>query len=300
MTTTDELFDRVCALRARDLVDTDRALSALDALAAPDRARDLAARFWIPLRGRVLARMDQSDVKLGAWMPDDVRAAARDEMGKPLPLPRRAVEDAVGSEKVRDAVRTMLQESLTNFVQKAGSALNDRADKSSGGGALRGVLGFGAKAAGKMLGGIGEEIQHQLQDRVRDFVDGAVASVQSRIVERLTSDDTAKTLGKRRQKLYDAVVDAPEREAARRVRKADWARIDADSPKVLAHNLARPEVRDFVRAELAQLTTDLGDQTVGDVLDALGLRDHARAVFAQVGALLDATPEAPEASQPST
>lgn len=298
MSTPDELFDRVCALRARDLVDADRALDALDVVAHTERAGRLAARFAIPLRERVLTRMAGSDVTLGAWLPDDVRAAARAEAAKPLPLPRRAVEDAVGSEKVRDAVRTMLQESLTNFVQKAGSALNERGG--GGGGALRGVLGFGAKAAGKVLGGIGEEIQHQLQDRVRDFVDGAVASVQARIVERLTSDDTAKALGARRQKVFDTVAATPEREAARRLRKADWPRIDAEGPRVLAHNVARPEVRAFVRDELTQLAADLGDETVGDVLDAFGLREHAREVFRQVGALLDATGAPAEASQPST
>jgi hypothetical protein len=47
-------------------------------------------------------------------------------------------------------------------------------------------------------------------------------------------------------------------------------------PSVVAHNLARAEVRAALREELAAAVAELTQQTVGELLDELGLRALAR------------------------
>ncbi len=288
----DASFDALCAHAVRDFVDPDAALDALDAVALPARVRYWNERLWIPLRTRVLTRMGTSSATVGDALPDAMRARMLARAGGPAPLPRKVVDELIGSDKVREAVRATLFETLSSFVQKAASTLTEKGGAAAPSGGLRGALGFGAKMAGSMLGGLGEGIQTQLQDRVKDFVDGAVATAQQRLSERLRSDETAKALGKRRAKFVDGVFRSAESDAAKRAATAPWKDIDEDTPEVLAHNLARPDVRAALRDEVGAIRDALGDDTVGDVLDAMGLRDHLRARWVTLGtpiakALLD-------------
>jgi hypothetical protein len=171
-------------------------------------------------------------------------------------------------------VRSMLNEALTNFVQKASATLTD--NKSAGSGGLRGAIGWGARAAGSVLGGIGEEVQQRLQDRVRDHVDGAVANVQARISERLKSDETARAIGKRKIATFEKFLKKTEAEVTKNASKFPWDEIDADAPRLVQHNLARAELREAIRAEFTSVLTELAQDTLGSVLDDLGLREAVR------------------------
>ncbi len=271
----DLAFDHACARPVADFVDLEQVLPTLDALTEPARAARWQARLVVPMRARLLERASKSAVTLGAWLPADITEALRGRLGQPRPIPRAWIDELVGSERVREAVRAMLSESLTSFVQKASSALSD--NKAAGSGGLRGALGWGAKAAGAVIGGIGEEVQQRLQDRVRDYVDVAVGTVQSRIAERLRSEETAKAIGRRRLKVFEKALATTEAEATKNAAKAPWAELDADGPRVVAHNLARAEVREAIRAEAEAALKELSGDTLGAVLDDLGLKDAARA-----------------------
>jgi hypothetical protein len=148
---------------------------------------------------------------------------------------------------------------------------------------IRDALGWGARAAaaaGKgLLGGIGGEIQKQLQDRVRDVVDGSMAMVQARIADRLASDETARTLGAARRRAFLGLLEMTEADAAKSVRRTPFDKLDSLVPKVIAHNLARAEVREVVRDEIRAVVAELARQTVGELLDEAGLRDAARAAL---------------------
>ena len=159
----------------------------------------------------------------------------------------------------------MMQETLSSFIAKAFSV-------TPGGRGLRGAIGFGAKAAGGLFGGIGEGIQRHLEDRVRDFVDAGVAMMQKSVAQRLTSDDTARLLGKRRRAAFLELLGQPESQLARFVKKTPWEALDAMVPALVAHNLARAEVRQALREEVAAAVAELSTQTVGELLDELGLR----------------------------
>ena len=118
---------------------------------------------------------------------------------------------------------------------------------------------------------------------MRDFVDGGVTMLQERVAQRLTSEDTARMLGKRRRAIFRDVLAQPESEVARFVRKTPWEALEAMVPALVAHNLARAEVRAALRAELEAVVGELSTQTLGELLDELGLREQAARSGARAG-----------------
>jgi hypothetical protein len=276
----DAAFDFVCTRPLSDLMDPEKILPALDEALKPERVKDFQTRVGRPVRERLLERADKSALTMRAWLPKDVADRLDEQLGHPAKVPQTIIDDVVASEKVRDAVRAMLSEALTNFVAKATGG-----DTAAGQG-IRGALGF-AKAAGKgLLGGLGEEIQKRMQERVKDFVDASVASVQRRIAERLSSDETAKALGKRRQEAFRKFLDTPEPKAAKAIRGSDPDAIDREVPHVVAHNLAREEVRTALREELTLVVAELSKESIGVHLERAGIQEHARAAVRAHGVAL--------------
>jgi len=264
----DAAFAFACQRRVAEFVDVDRLLAAVDVAAEPSRVARLIARFGAPARARVLDRLRASSLPLGVWLPDPVRDALAALLAKPAPIPRALVDKVVADEHVRDSARAMLQEALSSFIHKAFAV-------TPGGRGLRGMIGLGARAAGGLFGGIGEEIQRQLEERVRDFVDGGVQLLQQRVAQKLTSEDTARLLGKRRRAAFLELGKQPESQLARFTRRVPWDVLEAMVPAVIAHNLARAEVRTALREEVAAVVGELSAQTIGELLDDLGLRAAA-------------------------
>lgn len=263
----DAAFAFACTRRVSDFVEVDKLIALVDAAAEPSRVARLVARFAAPGRVRVLDRLRASSLALGVWLPDPVRDALAALLGQPAPIPRALVDKVVADEHVRDQARAMLQEALQSFIHKAFSV-------TPGGRGLRGVIGLGARAAGGLFGGIGEEIQRQLEERVRDFVDGGVGMMQKSVAQRLTSQDTARLLGKRRRAMFLELLAQPESQLERFVKKTPWDALEAMIPAVIAHNLGRAELRAAMRDEVAAVVAELSTQTIGELLDELGLRAH--------------------------
>ena len=261
----DATFAFACERRVADVVDVDRLLAAIDAAASEPRLARWVSRLWAPARARLLERAGKSELLLGVWLPEPVRDALADLLGRPAPLPRPLIDKLVADEHVRDSARAMLQEALSQFIAKAFAV-------APGGRGLRGVLGLGARAAGGLFGGLGEELQRQLEERVRDFVDGGVTLMMERGKQKVTSDETARLFGQRRRALFLELLRQPESQAARLVARLPWAELDAMLPSVVRHNLGRAELRVAVREELSAVVAELSAQTVGELLDELGLR----------------------------
>ena len=286
----DAAFAFTCTRRVSEFVDVDKLLAAVDVAAEPSRVAKLVARFAAPARARVLDRLRGSSLLLGVWLPDPVRDALAALLAMPAPIPRALVDKVVADEHVRDQARAMLAEALQSFIHKAFSV-------TPGGRGLRGMIGLGARAAGGLFGGIGEEIQRQLEERVRDFVDGGVGMMQKSVAQRLTSDDTARLLGKRRRAIFLDLLTQPESQIPRFLKKTPWDALEAMIPAIVTHNLARAELRAALREEVAAVVAELSTQTIGELLDELGLRAHvAEAVRAHGLPLARAFVASPEFS----
>jgi hypothetical protein len=262
----DLSFDHLCARPLSELVDADRILAGLDEGARSEGIPRFQMRVLAPLRERLLARAEKSAIKLGEWLPKPAAEALAAAIGAPIPMPAKLIDELVASEDVRDEVREMLQESLSTFIRKGFGAPAG----------IRDALGRGARAFGGLFGGLGDEVQRQMQERVRDFVDGSVTSLQERIARKLKSEAAAKSFGKRRKKAFEKALEKSEAEAVEATRILPHAALDALFPVVLRHNLARAELRLVLREEIALVLSELGRSTLGETLDDFGLRATAR------------------------
>ena len=270
----DKAFEFLCERRVGEIVDTDRVLAMVDAVGTLERVTRFTARFVVPARTRLLALAGKSELLLAEWLPPASRDVLANFLGQPMPIPRKLVDEAVASERVRDSVRALLQESLSSVISRGFQATP------GGGKGLRGVIGFGARAAGAagrgIFGGLGDELQRQVEERVRDFVDGGVGMVQTRIAQKLSSEETARELGVHLRHGFLDLLKKTEAMAAKFLGHAPHELIDALVPVIVTHNLARKEVRDALRTEVDATLAQLSKQTIGELLDELGLRELAR------------------------
>jgi hypothetical protein len=252
----DAIYEHARTMRVSEFVDADLVMSLIDRVAEPSRLAKVMARF-APGRARVIAWLGKSERLLETWLPEKVRTTLADFLGRPMKLPKPVIDELVLSERVRDAVRTAIQESVSSITQRAFRA-------APGGKRLQGVLGLAA-GAGRLLGGIGD-----------DLVDGGVALAQSRLAQRLATEETAVAMGVRSRAVFLELMSRKDSELGRVLAAAPWELIEGLVPLLVEHNLARPEVRELVRGEIAAALADLSTQTIGELLDELGLGDLLR------------------------
>lgn len=265
-----ELVDRawvfVCARRVSDFVDLPGIMAGVDATVTPDRVGRFVARFVAPARDRLLARFRGSQLRLGVWLPDATRDALAQLLREPVVIPKQVIDEFVASDEVRDQVREVLQEAISGILAKA----------------MKSPLGLGAR----LLGGMGDKIAAQLEERIVQFLDIGVGIAQRRLAVRLASPETARALGKRRRRGFLALLKRKEGESADWIARVPHALLDAMTPAIVTHNVTRPEVRDLLQTEIAAVLDELANQTIGELLDDFGLRDLARADFRQRGFVL--------------
>jgi hypothetical protein len=257
----DGAFDFLCERRVHELIDVDRVMKAIDALAVPP----LLTRVLAPARTRILQRLAASDRLLGVWLPEPVKDALAQMLRTPVRIPKKWIDQAVTDERVREQVRQTMQEALAGAVQKGFSV-------TPGGRGIKGVLGLAGAAGRGLFGGIGEEIQRQIEERLKDLVDSGVSLLQHRVAQKLASDETAQQLGRRRKRAFLELLKTPESEAARSVERVPHEVIDAMVPAIVAHNLGRDEFRQALREEIAAALEELSKQPIGELLDELGVR----------------------------
>jgi hypothetical protein len=240
-----------------------------DLVAEGPRPAGLVARLLAPARARALARLKGSAVLLGAWLPEPVRDALAVLLAQPVVIPRAVIEQVMADEHVGETTRSIMHDTLTGFINKAFAV-------TPGGRGLRGVIGLGARAAGGLLGGLGDELKRQLEERTGDFVDAGMHLIQHRIVQKLASEETARLLGQRRRAAFLELLKKPESEAGKLAERVPWAALEAMLPAIVVHNLQRAEVRAAIAEELTALVAELSTATVGEWLEQLGVRDLVR------------------------
>lgn len=79
----------------------------------------------LPLRARLIVRGEASTLPLSAALPPEALAQLDAALDKPLPLPKRAVDELVASPQMRESVRTMLTETLSGFASKLGGSTKE-------------------------------------------------------------------------------------------------------------------------------------------------------------------------------
>jgi hypothetical protein len=274
----DDVFDFACERRLDEVIDVDAVIAAVDLALTRERVDRFGARFVLPAIRRAIDRAAESDLPLARLLPQPVIDTLKGWLGRPVHVPKWVIDEIVTSEAVRDEVREMLEEAVAQAIK----------DGLAGGGLAAGMLGLGAKAAGAAASRIfgSAELQRGVEGRMRDMLGRGVALAQRRIAKRLASRDTAKALGKRRKRLFLRLLERPEREVARVADGVPWQDVLSLAGPIVAHNLAREEVRAALRVEIHVVLRELSTQTIGRLLDDHGLREWARGLVRARGAPL--------------
>lgn len=223
-----------------------------------------------PAVDRFLARAEAADERLGAAVPEKVAAEVEAYLSKPVKLKRELVQRVVSANEMRGALSTVIQEALGRFLK------SDTKEQGKGGSSLFSLAARGAGAlrdAGKgLLGGLGDEIERQIQKRTKDAMDSSMSFVQEKLVDYIMSEDNAKTMGKARAQAF-------RRSLKQKVADAKHLPIEmmlSHIPALLRHNIARPEIQATIRQELLELLKLEGKKSLKQLLEEAGLLAQTR------------------------
>jgi hypothetical protein len=220
---------------------------------------------------RFLARAEATDERVGVAVPEAVAVEIEAYLSNPVKLKRELVQRVVDAKEMRGALSTVIQESLGRFLKADTTA--------QGKGGSGGLFGLAARSAGalrdvgkSMLGGIGDEIEKQIQKRSREAMDSSMSFVQEKLVDYLMSEESSKTMGKVRAQGF-------RRSLRQKVADAKLLPLDmilSHVPALLRHNLARPEIQETIRKELQEVLAFEGKKPLKQILEESGLFEKTR------------------------
>lgn len=270
-------IDELLAAPLAEVVDaTELSAAILELLGGAGRSLALHAE---PVVAAETARAAQSGETLEAWVPDEVRACAVERLGRPWDLPAGWTDGIVEPAFVRAILADALADLLEEFVGSLPLA-----------GAAGSLIGSITRRAGRMDG---RKVPFAAQ--ARDFGRAQADRLRDRILERLMAPENARELRATIDRGAAAVLGLP---TARALGLLDDPGVPVASGwvrDVLAHNVARPEVREAVRAQIAAvIEREIAEaKTIAGLLEASGgtaTIAAARAALARRIASVAATP----------
>lgn len=268
------LLDAVLAAPARDFIDPTRIVPAFVAglragveHAAPER-----------LAGLIAARQRRATARPGPVadrLPPELVRVLQTLVRRPFTPGRELVRAAVDHAGMRALLRTVLQTTILDFATRLRSAMPDTA-WIPGAGIRSKILGVAKGVASA----VGAEVERQLEDRVRSFVDGALGRALDMIVERASDPRFAADMATWRGDAVRSLLALPESVYLAERRKLDPELLVAD-----LHAAARALARwDRLPAEAAAVLQDLTDElqttTVGELLAGTGFIEAWRGPLA--------------------
>ncbi len=217
------------------------------------------------------------------WLTPEAIAELRSLAARPVKLNRAFLEGLVKQDAVRHMLRGIVEETLDRFVTmlKPGG---------SGGGIVgamgRGAFGLAGSLGKGVLGGISGQIESQLRGAIGGFLDGSMSFLLDRLVALASSPDTAARLGRMNLTGLEEALKMKTGKVADAVHQAPLDDLLGTLPEVLAHNIARPEIRDGLVDEVRAWLDVEGARTVRQLLDEAGATQAWRARIVAVGAPL--------------
>jgi len=271
-------FDFAVAQPVGRYVDPARVLAHLDAALAPEHLRHWLSTHARPALERERERARERGDTVAEWLPATALDAVRQLAATPLQPSRAWLEGFVRQDAVQHLLRSIVQETLERFL----AALKGAGDAApTGVGGLVGAMGrsaFGvANSLSKgILGGLGAQVEQQLRQSASTFINGSMSVMLDRVVALMLAPESQQrgarlasaTLEQALRLKTSTVLDGTERLP----QDALWAA----AGDILAHNLARPEVRTAVLDELERALRIEGERSVADLLEDAGTLAMAR------------------------
>ncbi|MCB9701327.1 MAG: hypothetical protein H6711_05510 [Myxococcales bacterium] len=187
-------------------------------------------------------------------------------------------------------MRTVLQRTLYDFGKKMWSTLPDTS-KIPGSG-FRSRLMDMAKGVASV---VGSEVERQLDDRVKTFVDGALASAIDIVIDRIADPAHADEMAAWRADMVPAIINQPQVRFVDELDKVKDADVAADAVTLLRAIAAWEDLEGALSRALAALLEVIGPRSLAEVAEGSGLveawrplvRDrvafHARRVITSEG-----------------
>jgi len=244
-------FDFALAQPVSTYILPERVLTYLDHGLDEPWLAQWTERHLRPFLDRERARAKERGDRVRDSMTAELQAELRALAAKPVELDPRLIERIVRQGSVRHMLRSVIQETLDRFVDTIRPG-------GKGGGILgsvgRSAFGFASRASKGILGAISSQLEAQLKAAVTGFVQSSMNLMLDRVVDIIRSPEMRRQMSRSGVALYDELV------GTKTVDLWDFilARVDLDDlleviPGQLAHNLARPEIREGIVAEVAAL-----------------------------------------------
>lgn len=248
-------------------LDPERVLGHLERALQPSVMERIVRAHLRPWLDRERDRAHARGDRVGDWLTAEAIAELRALAARPVELKRSAVESVVRQEAVRDMLRGIIEEALDRFV--------DTLRPGGSGGGLVGAVGRGAfglaGSVGKgLFGGISSQVEGQLRRAVTTFLEGSMNALLDRVVAMLSSRETAEQLGRMKLSGFDRALKQTTASVMDALHRQPLDDLLEPLPELLAHNLAREEVRAGVLEEVRAILEIEGARTVRELLDEAG------------------------------
>lgn len=211
-------------------------------------------------------------------VPKEAEAPLRTLLGRPWTPDQQLTFRMLDQPAMRNLVREVLEETLIRFqrrlraLDKGVGGLGSKVVK-RGRGLLGNVAGNLGGLAENVVGAVAEELEHAIQDRVREFVASATGEAIRSIARHLADPQYAGAFGELRIAVLDVILDTP---ISKLAEEADKLRPEELVDVVLGAVRSAVAAEDFVdvtEQRVAKLLEQAGDGTLGAWLDEVGLRD---------------------------
>ncbi len=254
--------------------------TALEAVTHGDTARD-----WVVARleeGRAELALEPRTLR--TWYPEEVDTPLRELLLHPYSPDEELVFRLIDQPATRALVREVLTRALTRFAKKLRNldqgglgALRAAASKTRkgllgrmGGSGLGGGIGGLAE---NIVGSVADEFEHQLEARVREFVDAATGETLRTVAVHLADPAHAESYGELRVAVLDAVLDTPASTLAEEAGKLQIPELVDVVLAAIRREVADEQFVERVAQRVDAVLREAGDGTLGAWLEEVGLRE---------------------------
>ncbi len=266
--TVNRLLERPLEELAEPEEVSRRILALLEGLSESDELEALV----LDRLERAVARLEEEEGTLGDWLSEEATEQLLDTLGRPYSMDQDLTLRLLDHEAMRNLVRRVLRETLSNFVKKLRPGMPESRIL-SGIGRRAGRLTrkprekLGGMGDG-MLGAVGGEVERQAERKVGEFVDQAVGGVLRRIAEHVCDPAHEEQFARMRAAAGRVGLGIPSETAAQEIAKADLPAMASflavHIQGLASHERLGPWIEEIVADEVT-------DVTLGEFLEQRGI-----------------------------
>ena len=227
---------------------------------------------------RVAARMEGEERTLGALLPPELRSALLELAARTRAPAREVVLSVLDRPPPREVVRRLLIDVVSDFASRLSAPVSESVFARGLSGLAR-MAAETAKASSGPLGSLAEgvvsavtgEARRQAERRAADFVDSALSGAMQELATQLSDGHRAKAQAELRTALLEGVLELSLPALAGELRRLDVAGSAEALRRALRAYVTSGRAREEVERALAEVLSVAGDQTLGEILEPLGL-----------------------------